>query len=543
MTRPVRTDPSNAAPAGLIGRRDLLRAASLLGAVTLGGGLAACGTGSSGQAAGQTPGALGTFTAALTAPFPNLEPSVIPYAGAIASSWLWGERLYRVDHFAPRSELIPELAVGMPEEVSPTLRRVTLREGVTFHDGSPLTAEDVVFTFDWIRNPDTGSLWPQFLGFLGAVRAVSDLEVEFELTVPTTLLAARLVLVPIRPRTATVPFELQPIGTGPYRVATAASDQTIVLEPFEAYNGSAPPAYEQVELTRVADANARVSGLRSGQFAMIEDVPAGAFQELDSAGAGVRVEAVDSYAWTVLYFNCGRPPFDDVRVRQAVMHAIDRDGIARAAFFGLAEPAWTGFISPEHPEFTEPETVHRFDPDHARELLADAGYGEEPIPIDLIYHSDYEFVPSQLPIVEQNLRDIGFEPNLVPLEFSAADARMVEGDYHLTLNGPADWSLFAADLEFLLRGSFTGFVTTNMSYWTGAEAAEVQQLLDEAVAAPDETARHELLATAQNLVQQEVPIGALFHKQQLTGWTDQLGDEYQPLPTAGVLVDAAPADD
>lgn len=524
----------------LVARRDVLRAAGLLGAVTLAPGLAACGGEAADDAGAGTPESGGTFTAALRSPFPNLEPSVIPTVGAIVSSWLWGERLYRVDQFPPRAELIPELAVDMPEEVSPTTWRVNLREGVTFHDGSPLTAEDVVFTFDWIRDPEIGSLWPQFLGFIAEVRATGEHQVEFELTTPTTLLAARLVLVPIRPRTATAPFEMQPVGTGPYKVVSAVSDEQIVMERHESYSGSREPMYDRLELTRVTDANSRLSGLRSGQFTMIEDVSAGAFASLEG-GSGVQAEAVDSYAWTVLYFHCGKPPFDDARVRQAVMHAIDRESIAQAAFFGHAEPAWAGFISPEHPEFTEPRTVYRYDPGHARQLLADAGLGDGPIPVDLLVHSDNDFASAQLTIVEQNLRDIGFEPNTTPLESTAGDTRMVEGDYHLTLDGAADWSLFSPDLAFLLGGSFTGFVTQQMVYWTGDPASEVQRLVDEAVAAADEATRHTLLAEAQNLVQDEVPIGALFHKKQLTGWSDDVHDGFRPLPMAGVAIDAPAA--
>ncbi|WP_169738892.1 ABC transporter substrate-binding protein [Jiangella gansuensis] len=505
--------------------------------LTLGAGTAACGSSDSanGRAGGRQVSG-GTFTAALANPFPDLEPSVIPYVGAIVSSWFWGERLYRVDQFAPRDELIPELAVAMPEQVSPTTYRVAVRKGVTFHDGSPLTAEDVKFTFDWIRDPDTGSLWPQFLGFLGDVRVTADDEVEFDLQTPTTLLARRLVLVPIRPRSATTPFELQPIGSGPFRVVSAVSDQEIIMERFEAYNGNHGPGYDRLEFVRVADANARVAGLRSGGYAVIEDVPAAALAELDAA-PGANADAVDSYVWTVLYFHCGKPPFDDVRVRQAVMYGVDREAIAQAAFFGQAVPAWAGFISPDHPEFTEPRTVHRYDPGHARRLLNDAGHGGEAIPIDVVYHSDYEFVPAQVPIIEQNLRDIGFAPAMIPMEFSAADARMVEGDYHLTINGPADWSLFAPDLEFLLRGSFTGFVTQRMVHWNGDAASKVEALLAQAIEAPNEDDRRVLLAMAQDLVQEQVPIGALFHKKQPTGWSDTTTD-FRPLPTAGVAIDS-----
>lgn len=522
-----------------IARRTLLRLAGGAGLLAGTGMLVACEAGdapdtdSDGTSTEAPLG--GTFTAALTTAFPDLEPTVVPYAGAIMASWYWGERLYRIDPYPPRADLLPELATGLPTEIEPTVYRIAIREGVTFHNGSPLTAEDVAFTLNWIKDPDLGSLWNQFLGFIADTRAVGTHEIELTLSSPTTLLASRLVLLPIRPKTATEPFVLEPIGSGPYRVVEAQSDTRIVLERFEEYSGDRDMSYDRLEFDIVTDANARIAGVRTGQFKMIDEVPVSAVDQL-SGSEELSVEAVDSFEWSLLYFNCGRPPFNDIRARQAVMYAIDREAIKETIFSGNVEPAWAGFVSPGHSEFIEPRTLYRFDPDHARSLLADAGLGSEPVPIELLVLSDDEAVRAQGPIVEQNLRDVGFEPNLVPIQQVASNARKSEGQFDIQIAGPADWSVFSPSLEFLIRGSFTGFVVRTLAHWDEDRATEVERLVDSALSAPDEAAKEQALSEAINLIQDEVPLGPMFHGKRISAVSRQL-QGFRPLPTYGVLLD------
>lgn len=521
-----------------LSRRHLLRHAAFgVGALPLGGAfLAACASdGSEPDPAGQSGQDVtgGTLAAAIAVSFPSLDTVVASFPGGLVASWFWGERLFRLDPFPPRQELLPELAVELPRMITPTTYEVTLREGTTFHNGRPFTAEDVVFTFQKILDPETGALQLSALDFITGIEAIGDYEIGLTLKTPTTLLASRLALVTIHPADATeANFDLAPVGTGPYRVASAVSNEEIVLERFDDYAGTRDIRYDRIELHFVEDANARLTGLRTEQFDIVEDVPVGAFQELES-GNDVTAEAVPSYGWTPIMFNCGKPPFDDPLVRRAVMYSIDRDAINQTSLFGLAEPAWAGFVPPSHPDFTEPGLVYSFDPDRARELLADAGLAGRPIPVDILVPTDTEYVNSQAPMIEQNLRDVGFEPHIVPSTSAAIWTPISEGDFNAALTAAADWSADSTELDFLARGSFAGFVAAGLNHWTGPDADAIAKLLADALAAPDEDARRPLLVELQETIQQKVPSGALFLMPKITAWSNDL-QGYEPHSTFGI---------
>lgn len=516
-------------------RRHLLRVTGVsLGALAV-GPLLGCQAGqpSSSPTGGRPSNARDAFAAAVQIRFTDLEPSVIPTPGALISSYYWGERLYRTDPLADRGTLYPQLALDAPEEVAPGVFRITIRDDAIFHSGDPLTAEDVAFTFDWVKNPDTGSFWGQYVNVIDSVRATGPQELEVHSGVSPSLLPARLALLPIRPKTATEPFTLAPVGSGPYRVTSAASDQRIAMERYADYAGDGDFAYPMLQFDLFTDSAARLAGLRTGQYQMTDEVPPLALAELASDST-LETAAVDSYAWTLASFNCGKPPFDDVRLRQAVAYAIDRDAISEATYQGHATPAWSGFVSPHHHQFTEPDTVYRYDPAQAEALVSASALGRSgPIPIDVLIVGELPHAP----IIEENLARAGFAPNLIPLTPQAGTQRASEGNYNLSFNSdPADNSLLSDDLEFLMRLSFTGFIADTLLHWTGAERDSLTSLLDRSIVEPDAEARGEQLAEAENIIQEQVPILALHHTKRINAWSADL-EGFRPSPLPGVVLD------
>jgi peptide/nickel transport system substrate-binding protein len=320
------------------------------------------------------------------------------------------------------------------------------------------------------------------------------------------------------------------VGTGPYRVTAAVSGESVTLNRFEDYNGDRAFHYDVLQLDVVEDPNARTSGLRSGQYDVIEDVPASSFENAQGDDA-LQAEAVPSYLATILFCHAGKPPFDDRRLRQALFYAIDRDTITATSFFGLATPAWASPLSPEHPEFVEADTVYRYDPDRARDLLAEAGHADGGIRVDFLV-GNLEFLASQGPVIEQNLRDVGFEPNMIPGEVEALYTRVTDGDYNAFLAFTDPSGLGPADAEFLLRWLYYGAVPESFLFWDENAVQEIAQRLDEAFNADDESERGRLLAEAQNIIQDGAALLPMHFKQQLTGWSSAL-DGFHPLPTTG----------
>jgi peptide/nickel transport system substrate-binding protein len=520
-----------------LSRRRLLQLAGIgVGAVAVGGVASACSSGGVDSSADPTTG--GTLAAGMSRPFLKLDPTTTT-PGSLTINGLVYESLYRLEPYAPRTDFTPELAVDFPEEVSPTSYLLRIRDGVTFHDGSSLTADDVVFSIERTRNPETSPAFARFLSVIAQATATSDTEVQLELSFPSTLLTARLALIRgILSRAAVeaspAAIELAPVGTGPYLVSTAVSGERVTLTRFDDYTGAREMHYDELDISIAPDANARISGLTTSRFTVIEEAPESAYEQLRSTD-GVEVEAVPSAAATTLLFNCAKPPFDNVSARQAVLYAIDRDSITEASFFGLAEPAWAACISPEITGQTDVDTPYAYDPERARTLLTETGYAGGDLTVDLLIDST-DYISSQGPIIEENLRAAGFAPNLVAGDGEAHVASVSEGNYNVWLFLTSVDIYGAPDAEFILRWLYTGFTPEQFARWTAPEAAEVTQLLDAAIAASGEAERDSALKDVQSIIHREAPLIPLHFKSQLTAWRSNL-QGFRPLPTYGLSID------
>lgn len=530
-------DPFEALWANPTSRRSFLRAAGIgAGTLALGSLLSGCDADSAGDAAGAEGASPSTLSLAMASSFTDLDPTTTLSTSVSVISGLVYEGLYRLDPLPPRADVLPELAVELPREIDPTTYRINLRPDVVFHDSTPFTPADLVFTFTRIRDPEVASPFARFLEVVNDIVELGPTEVEVTLQAPCNLLAERLMLIRVISAAAVTAspraLTLEPVGTGPYRVVSAIQEERVSLERFEKYSGDRELSYQNIDIDIVKDANARIAGLRTGQFKMIEDLPASAVEGLDRE-TGVQTEAIPSYLFTFMLFNCGRAPFDDARVRQAALYAIDRDTITETSFFGHALPAWGSVLSPEHPEYVEAETVFSYDPDRARELLAEAGYGSTPVPIDVLV-GDLEYVVSQAPVIEENLRTAGFEPNIIP-SGAGHVTTVTEGNFDMWV-AFSDPSVFASDAEFILRWGYTGVTPAQFYYWQTDATVQVQQLLDEALRSADKSTRSDRLAQVQNILQNEAPYMPLHFKAQITAWSDQL-QGVNALPTVGFDLD------
>lgn len=515
-------DDRHLAPIGL-SRRDLLRVFGAgAGAVALG----AC-TAERPTTAGST--AIGVGMANV---FLDLDPHVATTIGTIAINNLFlYEGLYTLDP-RTRKEYAPELATAPLERVDGTTYRCTLRKKVAFHDGSKMTADDVVFSFERMKDPDTGSLLTSFVEPIDEVVAVDDRTVEFRLAYPTSVVLDRVALVKVMSRsyvtsTGKKARGLKPVGSGPYRVTDAVSNERVEMAAFDGYNGPRKPWLKKVTSRVITDGNARVTALTSSRVQAIEEVPYPSIRSLRKT-KGTEVEAVASCGYSNFLFHCGKPPFDDRRVRQAVLYAIDRDTIAKSVFFGQAESA-KSLLCEENPFFKEPTRVYDYDPDKAKALLAEAGVAKGTRLEMLISNADY--ILPQGTIVQQNLADVGLRVTLKPGETEANFSFVTDGSYsfYLTLG---DVSIFSWDPVVQLSFLYKGALPKTLMYWQNAPAKRVARLLSDADRAESDDERRRIVGTVQDLVSEEVPLWPVHHRRQPTGWRDTLTG-FQPIPSAG----------
>ncbi len=359
-------------------------------------------------------------------------------------------------------------------EWSPDRRelRFRLRPGVTWSDGVPFSARDVVFTFQLVRaHPefDGGGVWK----FLADVRASSDGEVSFELARPFVPGFANLAQFPIVPEHVwakvadPVGFaNPSPVGTGPYTEVTVFQNQIFEL--------ARNPHYWQPR--RFAVERLRFPALSSNEQAMLALLR----DELDWAGNFVpdvqrlfvaRDPPHHGYwypatgATVLLYANTRRAPFDDVRVRKALSMAIDRDHLTQVAMYGYTRPSDATGLSDAYASWRDPQVVAagdwvRHDVAHAGALLDAAGYarGEgglrrtrdgRPLRYQINVVSGWSDWVRACQLVANDLRAVGIDASVKPLDFGAWFDRLQTGDFDLSIGWSSDGAtpyLFYRDL-------------------------------------------------------------------------------------------------
>ncbi|MCI0633641.1 MAG: ABC transporter substrate-binding protein [Actinobacteria bacterium] len=302
------------------------------------------------------------------------------YSGAVLSLVEEGSLAFGDD-----LSLQPALAESW-EVVDPTHYLFTLRDGVTFHDGSPLTADDVVFTVEWNMDPDNESQLAAFFGSVESVEATADNEVTVTLTEPDAQFQYSMahmsgfVMNKAQLESAGVDFgtpAVLPLGTGPYKLVEFVPDDHVTLERYEGYWGDQGPA-KRIVIRQIPDSQTRLLAMQSGEIDGTFDVPVSEVDQWEGLD-GVTVITAPSNGVYQLILDQETPPFDDIHVRKAIALAVDREGIVQAVLNGKGAPAlainppgiWSGVLDEASVnEFYGTIPTYRFDLDAARDELA-----------------------------------------------------------------------------------------------------------------------------------------------------------------------------
>ncbi|MFI7011098.1 ABC transporter substrate-binding protein [Streptomyces sp. NPDC050145] len=516
-----------------VDRRTFLRYTSAIGVTTAATtGLTACGgPASSGDGAG-TSGAGGadTIEAGLSYPLSTgFDPMITSGATPYAANMHIFEGLVDLDPATLVAR--PALATEMPKKINATTYRATLRKGATFHDGSPVTAEDVVFSFERVLDPENASLMAQFVPFIDSVEAVDASTVEFKLKFAFALFPSRISVVRIVPKKIAgkdaKAFDANPVGSGPYRFVSAVREDKIVMEAYDKYNGPHQAKAKKMVWRLMADPSARVSALQSGRVQAIEDVP---YIDMKGFTGKNKVESVQSFGLLFLMFNCKDDRFADQRVRQALHYALDTEKIIRTALLGNAEPA-TGYVPATHPDYQKAATVYTHDVAKAKKLLAEAGAGKLSFTLLL---TDTGWVKDIAPLIKESWDAVGVDVKLDIAQSPAQYAKVDQGDFH-ALAAPGDPSVFGNDADLLLRWFYYGFWPEKRYGWAGsAPYKKVRSLLDKAASTGDAGKRKELWSQVTDLVAEEAALYPVLHRKLPTAWDSTALTGFRPLPTTGL---------
>ena len=360
-----------------------------------------------------------TLTAAVA--YEGSDPNPIGTSSGVflAAGWHVFEGLYELNMHTYRAEC--GLAADAPVQIDDLEYEVTLREDTVFSDGSPLTSADVVNAFE--RNGES-DLYGAFLSFITAVSAPDERTVHFKLNAPMgSVLQERLALVRVFPATITdEELASKPVGSGPwcYETINAADGGRISFTANHRYTGPWPATCERMEWSVLLDDTRRTDELIDKDVMVMEAAPVVRAEEL--ADAGATVEWVPGFNLPFLMFNCEKPPFDDVRVRQALLYAIDVDSLIGTYMAGHARAA-TSLLPDYFRHYHRAATVYSYDPEKARKLLAEAGVDE----LALTLRANDNWVSTLAPAIAEDWKAVGVTAEVVLLDTTALFAEPIHG--------------------------------------------------------------------------------------------------------------------
>lgn len=334
----------------------------------------------------------------------------------------------------PDEDLVLQPALAESWEVSDDQLEWTfrLREGVEFHDGTPLTAEDVVYSYRRIIDEELANAWK--LTMIESVEAADDHTVVLRVTAPSPNLLPAIggfkgLAIVSRENVESGDIQTHPIGTGPFSFTSRTAGSSIVLTANEGFWGG-QPKIPGVVFSFISEPTTAVAALRSGEIDWTDSIPPQQVAILDG-DESLAIDTVISNDYWYLACNEAKEPYGDERVRRAISFAIDRESIAQATGYGTSEVNQLAIpkTSPWYTEFDE----FAFDPDEARSLLAEAGV--DSLDMDLMVTTEYPETVTAAQVIAANLADVGITASITQLDFGAWLDRQAEGQFDMLLLG------------------------------------------------------------------------------------------------------------
>ncbi len=464
-----------------------------------------------------------------------------PHTENVVVNWKVGFNVY--DRLVTQNESM-ELEPGLATEwetIDPTTWEFKLREDVIFHDGTEFNADAVKANLDRSLAEETISPTAYLYDRIEDIEVVDPYTVRFHLSEPFASLPAHLAQYGgsmLSPAVIEEDNEAvangedpgsvvanKPIGTGPFKFESWDPGSEIKLVRNEDYWGGAPNiegvTYKIVpeELTRVADLETQASDI-------IDSVNPNSIEQIINSDAAEIVETDSTYV-NFLGFNTNKEPFDDVRVRQAISMAIDKDVIVDSILNGVGTIA-NSPLSPYDFGFADVEALP-YDPEEAKELLNEVGQSD--LSLELSVNDDRTRVDIAT-YIQQALQDIGVNVTISQMEFASFVEYTGQGEADLFLLGRSSPTGDGYNALFTILHS--NKQSSNQLRYTYANPA-FDELVDQSIQTTDEDERNDLFEEAQQIVANDVPFDFLYYPLDLLGVSNQISG-VKTLPSGVVLL-------
>lgn len=447
-------------------------------------------------------------------------------SGSIQSTMLEG-----LVGFDKDMKMIPVLAESY--KASKDAKEITfnLRKGIKFHDGAPFNAKAVKVNIDRVANPDNKLKRYSMFELVEKTEAIDDYTFKVTLKKPFGAMlnnfahpAARI-MSPKAIKKYGKDVATHPVGTGPFKFSEWDQSDHLTVVKNPDYWQEGLPKVDDIKFKPVPENGARVAMLQTGEADFIYPIPTEQAAQINGKN-GIVVENKPSIVARYMSMNTTKKPFNDVRVRQAINYAINKEAFLKVVYRGYGSEMDS--IIPEGLQFYSKQTPYPYDLEKAKKLLKEAGYenGFE----TKVWGANNSDAMKAMEFIQQQLSQVGIKVNVVPMEsgtlsdkiWSVQNAKDAEVELYYggwsSSTGDADWGI-----RPLLAGDSAPPTSYNVSYY---ENKKVDELIDAGLQTADQEKRKEAYAEMQEIIWKDAPWAYLMVEDTMAGKKNYLEGVY-----------------
>ncbi|HPL28737.1 MAG TPA: ABC transporter substrate-binding protein [Anaerolineae bacterium] len=456
----------------------------------------------------------GALTVAIAADPDGLDPHKTVAAATFQITRNIYDTLVQADD---KGRIVPDLALSWEPSADGLTWTFTLREGVKFHNGRTMTADDVKYSFERLLAPETASPRAKDFAVVQSVAAPDAKTVVFTLKAPSAPFLSNLAYgwAAIVPQEAAATLRDQPVGTGPFKVVQWVKDSHVALERFDDYFVPGVPYLDTATFRVITDPSSRMAALRAGEVDVIPELPV---QEVAAVRqeADLKIIEVPFNGIQYIAVNNAQPPFDNVKVRQALNHAVDKQAVIDAAQFGIGVPIGS-HMPPVTEYYVDLAGRYPYNPEKAKQLLAEAGYPNG-LETTMILPQPYDFHIRNGQVVADQLAKVGIKVKLETMEWGTWLKQVYNGrQFALTAIG-ATGRLDPA--PFL-----SAYVSTSAENMRNYANTQFDELAAQGAVEADAARRREIYAQMQTLLADDAaavfllaPLSSVTLRRPVQGW-------------------------